>query len=324
MGIARRAGPRLLVLLPCALVAAVLVGPAATARADAADPSRRQRLGPDEADGGSGCRRPFTARDAFRSEASLDLYNGLLWLGGAGAIEYGTTAEGRWRRTNGFDRGIRSGLKAGSASSREDADRASDAMLGVSAGLVPLAAVARTWMDGDCQQAWDMATDAFESIALASFLTEAAKSIAGRERPFVRDCDATPPPDARCGDRDRKQSFWSGHAATAAAGAGVHCAWAIKQRTWGESPGERVLPCALGAGAAVTTGVLRVVADEHWGTDVIVGLAVGGVVGYFDTWGPFDLLRFEARSDDRAWELQGLVLPYAADGELGARLRIAF
>lgn len=316
MGIARRAAARVRLGIPALLAAGALVlAGAGEVRAGS----------PDESGTAHGlCNRPFTARDAFRSEASLDLYNGLLWFGGTAAVEYGTTAKRRWTRTNGLDRGIRSGLKAGSASSRDDASTASDVMLGVSAGLLPLAAIGRTLGEGDCHAAYDMATDALESIALTQLLTEAAKTIAGRQRPYGEDCDATPPPDARCGNRDRNQSFWSGHASTAAAGAGVQCAWAIKRGTWGEGTTARALPCALGAGAAVTTGVLRIVADKHWGTDVVVGLTVGGVVGYFDTWGPFDLLRFEARSDDRAWDLRGLVLPYAGRGEVGARLRVVF
>jgi hypothetical protein len=198
-------------------------------------------------------------------------------------------------------------------------------MLGVSAGALPLAAIGHALYQGECHEAYDMTTDAMESIFLTLFITEAAKNITGRERPYVQECDRSrPPSDADCNDNDRKQSFWSGHASTAAAGAGLGCAWAIKRRTWGESATARTAPCVLGVSAAVTTGVLRIVADKHWGTDVLVGLAVGGTVGYFDTWGPFDLLRFEAHSDDRAWNAQGIVLPYAAEGEFGARLRVAF
>jgi membrane-associated phospholipid phosphatase len=69
---------------------------------------------------------------------------------------------------------------------------------------------------------------------------------------------------------------------------------------------------------------LRIVADKHWGSDVIVGLIVGGAVGYFDTWGPFDLLRFEARSDDLGWDVRGIVLPYANGDEFGLRMGLTF
>ena len=96
------------------------------------------------------------------------------------------------------------------------------------------------------------------------------------------------------------------------------------RQTWGESRMARVLPCALGAAAAITAGVLRVSSDRHWGTDVIVGWTVGASVGYFDTWGPFDLLRFRIESDHHAHGTRGLVLPYAGRGEIGARLSFVF
>ena len=169
-----------------------------------------------------------------------------------------------------------------------------------------------------------MATDAAEAFTLTLLLTSGTKAIAGRERPFVQGCDGSPPSDASCSDPDRKQSFFSGHASMAATGAGLSCAYAIKRKTWGEGRVARFSPCALGVGAALTTGALRIVADEHWGTDVIVGLVVGATVGYFDTWGPFDLLRFEAQSDDLAWDVHGIVLPYADEGEFGVRMALTF
>ena len=270
------------------------------------------------------CSRPFSTKSLFRSRASTDLYNAALWMSGVAAVEFGTTPGTRWSRTNSFDDEVRSGLRSGSRSRREDADTASDAMLGFTVGLMPLVSIGKTLSERDCHRAYDMATDAIESITLTLFLTEATKAIAGRERPFAKECDGSPPKDANCGDSGRRQSFFSGHSSLAGAGAGLSCAYAIKRKTWGDGRTAQAVPCALGVGAAVTTGVLRIVADKHWGTDVIVGLAVGGTVGYFDTWGPFDLLRFEYQSDDLAWDVHGLVLPYAGNGEIGVRLGLSF
>ena len=270
------------------------------------------------------CKRPFSRGSLFRSSASMDLYNAALWTGGVAAVEFGTSPKSRWTRRNDFDDELRSGLRGGSASARNDASTASDVMLGLSAGVLPLLSIGKTLSEHDCHEAYDMATDAAESIALTLFVTEATKAIAGRERPYVQGCDGSPPRDASCGSDDRKQSFISGHSSLAGAGAGLTCAYAIKRRTWGDEPASRVAPCVLGVGAALTTGALRIVADKHWGSDVLVGLAVGATVGYFDTWGPFDLLRFEVHSDDLAWDVRGIVMPYAADGLIGARLSLSF
>lgn len=270
------------------------------------------------------CARPLSRDALFRSDAGKDLYNGLLWMGGAATMEFGTNAKSRWTRENAFDNDFRDGFRADSRSGRDAAATASDVLLGATAGLLPLASIGKTLSERDCEQAYDMATDAFEAMTLTLFVTEATKAVAGRERPYVQECDPSPPGDARCGDPDRKQSFFSGHASMAAAGAGLSCSYAIKRKTWGEGRAAQALPCALGAGMALTTGALRVVADKHWGTDVLVGLAVGATVGYFDTWGPFDLLRFEVKSADSAWDVRGIVLPYAGNGQIGARLGVSF
>jgi hypothetical protein len=270
------------------------------------------------------CSRPFTKETLLRSEASMDLYNAGLWLSGTAAIQFGARRTARWKRSNAFDDELRSGFRADSRSSRESAGTASDVLLGVTAGLLPLVSIGKTLSERECYEAYDMATDAAEAFTLTLLITSGTKRLAGRERPYVKDCDGTPPGDASCGDPDRKQSFFSGHAALAATGAGLNCSYSMKRKTWGESRAKRFMPCALGLGAALTTGALRLVADRHWGSDVIVGLLVGSSIGYFDTWGPFDLLRFEAESDDLNWKINGLILPYVDEQEYGVRVGLTF
>lgn len=270
------------------------------------------------------CKRAFTKDSLFRSEASKDLYNAALWLGGTAAIEFGANEKTRWTSTNSFDRGIRDGLRSGSKSTREAADTASDVMLALAAGLLPFASIGKTLSEHECYEAYDMATDAAEAFTLTLLLTTGTKLIAGRQRPYVQECDGSPPGDVSCDDSGRKKSFFSGHASMAATGAGLSCSYAMKRKTWGDSKVARFTPCALGIGAALATGALRIVDDDHWGSDVIVGLLVGATVGYFDTWGPFDLLRFEAHSDDLGWDVRGIVLPYAEDGEFGVRMGLTF
>ena len=66
----------------------------------------------------------------------------------------------------------------------------------------------------------------------------------------------------------------------------------------------------------------RIAADRHWGTDVFMGLIVGGAIGYFDTWGPFDILKFESDSDRGTRNVRGIVRPYAGGGQIGARMAL--
>ncbi len=181
-----------------------------------------------------------------QSDASIDLYNGVFWLGGWAGVHFGANPKTRWTDRNEFDDGIRDGLRIGSTSGRKDAETASDVLAGVSAGLSPLIAMGKTlFQDRDCDEAFDMLTDAVEATALTFFLTEATKIVAGRERPYVVECDGSPPSDADCTSSDRKKSFFSGHSSLAAVGAGLSCSYAIKRQTWGQSTSAQAVPCAL-------------------------------------------------------------------------------
>jgi membrane-associated phospholipid phosphatase len=272
------------------------------------------------------CKRDFrNANELLQSDASFDLYNGLAYLGGASALQFGAQASRRWSRTNSFDRDIRGGMRFSGTGDREDADLASDLTLAFSIAVLPAmtmgAKFARTQ---DCVETWDMFTDVVESAGLAIFVTEVVKVVAGRTRPYTEGCGASPPDDASCGSSDRNESFFSGHSSLAAAGAGLTCSFAIKRDAWGSSASARAAPCALGIASALATGLLRVSADRHWGSDVLIGFGVGALVGYFDTWGPLDLLKFKTR--DRAGRIssRGLVLPSLQDGRFGARMVMVF
>jgi membrane-associated phospholipid phosphatase len=111
-----------------------------------------------------------------------------------------------------------------------------------------------------------------EVAALAMSLNQAVKFAVGRQRPFVRHRNFAVA--ERLADSDDHLSFFSGHttftfAVAAAAG------------TVSELRGYRSAPWVWGAGMtlAATTGYLRIAADRHYLTDVLVGAAVGTALG---------------------------------------------
>jgi len=111
-----------------------------------------------------------------------------------------------------------------------------------------------------------------EAAAIAMDLNQLVKFAVGRQRPFVR-YGNWPEPD-RAPDPDDNLSFYSGHttftfALAAAAG------------TVSDLRGYRSAPWVWGVGLALaaTTGYLRVAADKHYLTDVLVGAATGLAVG---------------------------------------------
>jgi membrane-associated phospholipid phosphatase len=269
--------------------------------------------------------RHDSLRAFARSDESIDVYNGVTWLAGAGVLSMGTNPSRRWTRENDFDAGIRDGLRIDSAQSRQDADSISDLALAFNVAVLPAAAIgthfARTH---DCVEAWDMFGDTFEAVSLAFFVAEAIKVVSGRERPFGNRCANSPPRDANCRDDDRNLSFVSGHATLAAAGAGVSCRFALERRAFGTSSAARIAPCALGIAGALVSGTLRVASDRHWGTDILVGFGVGALIGSFDTWGPFEWLRVEKRDGNGELEASGFVLPFAQEGRFGAQWTMTY
>ncbi len=265
-----------------------------------------------------------TARTLLRHS---NLANGIVWLGAAAAVNLAGSppSSPNWEGGILLDDDLRDVLRSGSAGDRELADDISTGLLvtTIAAPLLLDAVLKKGWYDDDQVTAGLMAERWLEATALTVFTTELTKIIVGRERPFNDKCDGSPPSDADCDKSSRRESFFSGHSSVAATGAGLLCANALKRQLWGDTA-YGLISCGLGISTAAATGILRIAADKHWSTDVVVGWAVGGLVGYFDVPGPFDLLTFTI-DDKRGGSLaQGSVLPTVGRDSIGLRLAMRF
>ncbi len=124
---------------------------------------------------------------------------------------------------------------------------------------------------GDRDAFWVDTLVIAEAVSIAGALNVSLKYLVGRQRPYAF-YGRQPFYDDRY---DRNASFYSGHASmaftTAAAAGTVYLMRGYKGAPW-----------ALGGGLALATftGYLRIGADKHWFTDVLVGAAVGGLVGW--------------------------------------------
>jgi hypothetical protein len=113
-----------------------------------------------------------------------------------------------------------------------------------------------------------IALEAYSYTGLSSFVST---EISARARP-----------DSQCTNGNCKadtQSFFSGHAAIAATGAGLVCANHSRIALYGSTWADASI-CALSAVNALATAFTRVVADRHYASDVIVGTGVGFGIGY--------------------------------------------
>jgi membrane-associated phospholipid phosphatase len=115
-----------------------------------------------------------------------------------------------------------------------------------------------------------------EATMLAVNLNEAVKLAFARERPFVHYLPRAPGEVRALTDSpsDDNLSFYSGHT-------NVAFALASSSGTVALMRGYRLAPLVLGLGiaSAMAVGYLRIAADKHYFSDVMVGAIVGTLVG---------------------------------------------
>jgi membrane-associated phospholipid phosphatase len=131
--------------------------------------------------------------------------------------------------------------------------------------------------------ALQMALIDLESYGVSALVSLTLEHAIGRARPYTEDCNARDPSSGallhQCGTTNDFRSFYSGHATATATTAGLVCVEHQHLPLFGGGLAD-LAPCLLMIGVSVTTGILRVVYDEHWASDVVTGWIVGGAAGY--------------------------------------------
>jgi membrane-associated phospholipid phosphatase len=192
-------------------------------------------------------------------------------------------AHSRWTDRNSFDSGIRRPLRGESRDTRKAGALSSDVLLaGMGAALV----ADWWWLREEYGFLRSIQVDSRWLLA-NNVATGVAKVGAGRQRPYVQPCGRDADYVPACGNgRDGNTSFVSGHASNTATIAGLLCARHLNRRDAG---GADALICGGATAGALATGVLRIVSEDHFATDVIAGWAVGALFGYYLP-GRFDYL----------------------------------
>jgi hypothetical protein len=167
------------------------------------------------------------------------------------------------------------------------------------------------------------------AINLHSYAISGAISLTfqklGRVRPSERGCRIDPNYAAKCDDPVAlNQSFLSGHTAIAFTGAGLTCAHHRHLPLYGGGwPDVAICVAMLAAGSA--TAALRVMSDNHYASDALLGIGVGLDSG----WGLPEWLHYGARDGElssgllpmfRGGGWSALVAPQVGEGALGLTL----
>jgi len=180
-----------------------------------------------------------------------------------------------------FDGDLRDALLTGDPDEREAAAAVSDALLlaMIAWPLVDSLLVAGA-IRGSSDVAWQVLSISTEVIAADFIASTLIKLLIDRERPHGEECtveDRVRRP-GRCGRRGRTRSFYSGHASAAWSYAGTICMNHVHVPLYGELAAD-TLACGAAVMTASIIGVLRVLADRHWATDVLIGSVVGLATG---------------------------------------------
>jgi len=188
---------------------------------------------------------------------------------------YGNPRTAQWTAHNGFDEGIRDALRLESSSARSAASTASDVLMGALIAAPVLDSFAALGVrGGDWDAAWQTEVVNLESFAFTGLVSSVMADSIRRERPLARDCA-----NGSCSAEAPNRSMPSGHEAFAFTGAGLLCTHHAHFPKDG-NPGTERDACVISLGLAATTGVLRIMADRHYATDVAVGTVIGLFSGF--------------------------------------------
>lgn len=183
---------------------------------------------------------------------------------GIGASEYYKSdlapAEPRWKEPPAFDESIRNGLKW---SNTKTAATISDIML---FGVMPAAAfVSPVWTNHNYGRA---ALTIGEAMVFTGVVTQVAKFSVARARPYAYHGGDYSNPDSRL-------SFFSGHTSYSFALA-ISSAMLIAE----SYPQQSALVYGVATTLALIPGYLRIAADKHYFSDVIIGAIIGTGIAY--------------------------------------------
>jgi membrane-associated phospholipid phosphatase len=178
-----------------------------------------------------------------------------------------------------FDDTVRDALRVRSPSGLRAVRAASDALgalvvvwaVGVDSFVVPL-------LRGSPAVAAQGTLVDVETYSISSLVAVSLYDTIGRTRPSYFDCQKDPSVDAQC-SISPTASFPSGHVNEAFTAAGLSCANHAYLRPYGGRFADG-FACGRDLVLAGTDGVLRIMGDRHYTTDVLVGGAMGFAFGY--------------------------------------------
>lgn len=244
-------------------------------------------------------------------EAILSLGLGALLV--AAEVLPTSTTSANWTGGILFDDQAREGLRLRSFDGRESAQLASEILQWVliATPFVVDAIAVVGFGDGNWDAAFQMGLIALESYVISLVVWKVMVLLARRERPVASACeDGLTTPHCR-GDIETT-SFFSNQTMNAFTSASLVCLHHTHMPLFGDEAAD-LSACVVGMTAASVVGLLRVMSDFEYTSDVLMGAVVGFVAGYVIPWAVH--YQGGARPELRPPPIAMIPVPMVAPGE---------
>ncbi len=198
-------------------------------------------------------------------------------------VGIGDPKSANWRGGILFDDALRDFSVGSSFETRDVADKISDwGMLAMWVTPTLLDGIILSLLvEGSPDVAWQVIAINMQALATSALTTLTLIYTVKRERPLAQECASNPGYSPLC-DEGTYKGFPSGHTASAFMGAGLICAHHTNLEFFG-SPGDEIM-CGASLVSAGALSYLRLVADRHYASDIIVGAAIGLGLGWLVPW----------------------------------------
>lgn len=197
-----------------------------------------------------------------------------------------TRTDANWQAVTDFDLEVARALSLPDFQARDTVEEISNGIVvGLIAWPVLFDAVIYAGLGENAWDvAWQLSLIGLEVFSLNHVLNVLVRLLARRERPLGQFCREDPTyDDPICRDQPPAESFWSPQVSNAFAGAALVCLYHDALDLFGEAWADGVA-CGTAVAAAATTGLLRIMSDQHWVTDVLSGAVVGTAIGVLVPW----------------------------------------
>jgi membrane-associated phospholipid phosphatase len=222
----------------------------------------------------------------------------------------------RWTDPILFDVDVRRALRVSDSGTRSTLEYVAWGIWFAQVGYPLLVDVPYAWAHYGSRVAADLFWQTAVTLTVAGAIDGVLRDVSGRLRPDVYDCWVMGRSDCLAGV-DSTRSFPGGHLINSAAAAGLVCTQHLTMRLYG-GPWDAVT-CASMITASLTLATMRIMSDNHWATDQIVGGALGGFIGWFVPW----IMHLHGHAVIDAKPPPALVVPVPVAFERGAGAGVA-